>query len=185
MAARLMPRCELECMDRPMPERLADGGQFTGAAQPAPVVVVGEEDLDRVLLDAGFRCSQATTHMLVASGMRRGPSRPPPCRGWWRWVLQYSRHAVQFPGHVPRSLHRPGRVGVEPQRLSREGLGECPDRGDLLVGREDTALELERAEAVPLLHQPGLLDDPGRVERLAPLVADRRASVERGCSAHL
>ncbi len=54
------------------------------------------------------------------------------------------------------------------------------DGGDLLVRREDTALQLERPEAVPLSHQPGLLDHTRRVEGLAPVVHDRRAAVEGG-----
>ncbi|MFI2204871.1 hypothetical protein ACH47Z_29610 [Streptomyces sp. NPDC020192] len=68
-------------------ERLADGGQFAGAAQTAPVVVVARQDLYRVPLD-------------------RGPQMP--------------------------------------------------------------------------VHEPGLLDDPRRIERLAPVVPDGGAAVQRG-----
>lgn len=42
------------------------------------------------------------------------------------------------------------------------------DRGDLLVGREDAALQLEGGEAVALHHGAGLGDDALGVERLAP-----------------
>ncbi|CAM5286083.1 hypothetical protein SGRIM128S_04178 [Streptomyces griseomycini] len=58
--------------------------------------------------------------------------------------------------------------------------GEGADGRDLLVRREDAALELEGGEAVPLLEGPGLRDDARRVEGGAPVVPLRRHAVGVG-----
>src|SRR5262249_20837341 len=47
---------------------------------------------------------------------------------------------------------------------------QSPDSLDLLFRSEHAALELQRAEAVPLDHPPGLLDDPVGIHRLAPRI---------------
>ena len=58
MAARLIPRCELECMDRPSPKVSAMPPRCW-EPQAAPEVVVGEHNVDGAGGDRGRQVVEA------------------------------------------------------------------------------------------------------------------------------
>ncbi len=105
--------------------------------------------------------------MLVASGIGawRATSAMPSMPGVGS--SRYSSTPSSCAGDLDRGVRGPGRVRVEPQRKTGEGVAQRADRLDLLLGREHPALELERGEAVAVDEPPGLGDDrrPGRAPR--------------------
>ncbi len=154
----------------PDAERAAQRGELLGLAQPAPVVVVGEDDLDGVLGERLLDLRERRHAHVGGEGDVGAGGDLGHGGGAERRVLQVFEDVAEFRRHLQRGRNGPGAVGVEPQRVAGEGLGERADRGDLLLGREDTALELEGGEAVPLGELPCLRDDSGRVEGGAPVV---------------
>ncbi|CAM5657484.1 hypothetical protein SCANM63S_06219 [Streptomyces canarius] len=154
----------------PDPEGGADRGEVLGVAQSAPVVVVGEDDLHGTLRERLLDLAEGGDAHVGGERHVRAARHPGHAGRAQRRVLQVLQHVAEFLRDLQRSLHRPGAVGVEPQRVSGEGRGEGADGGDLLVGREHPTLELERAEAVPLPEPARLFHHTGRVERGTPLV---------------
>ncbi len=108
--------------------------------------------------------------MLVASGIGTSRATCGHAVDAGRGVFEIFEDAVEFAADVDRGLDGPGGVRVQPQWMRRERLAQRPDRGDLLIGRQDAALELDRAEAVLGDEAPGLLDDGRGVQRGAPAV---------------
>src|SRR4029077_12780462 len=68
-------------------------------------------------------------------------------------------------------LGRPHRVGIEPERITRERLGERAIALELIGRRKDAALELVRLEAVGLLELARVLDELLAGAHLARAVA--------------
>ena len=106
-------------------------------------------------------CSKFTTTVLVAVGMLTNAVAQPP-------------HAFEAPGRIleivvveildrladaDRLLDRPDAVGIEPQAVAGKGGGERAEHLDVVIGREDPALQLVRLEAVWRLRSPGVRDD--------------------------
>ena len=168
IAARLMPRWVLECMDSADAERAADRGEFAGVAQPAPVVVVGEHDLDGVpgerLLDLG-----EGRHAHV------GGQRHVGLRGDLGHGRRAERRVLQVLQDVARAPRPPSARSPRDQAPLGSSRSGCPgnasasarDRGDLLVRREDAALELEGGEAVALVKRRACSTTPAG-SRAAP-----------------
>ncbi len=151
-------------------EGAADGGELLGVAQSAPVVVVGEDDLNGALGERLLDLGEGR-HAHVGGERHAGPLGDLGHGGGAeRGVLQVLQDVPDFLGDLDGRLDGPGAVGVEPQRMPGERLGQRPDGRDLLVGREDAALELEGGEAVALLEPPGLFHHARRVDGGAPVV---------------
>lgn len=150
--------------------RAAERGEFAGAVEAAPVVVVAEDDPYRPLreglrdlLEGGHAHVGGERYVGAGGDLGHGA-------GAARRVLQVLQDVLQLAGDGERGLHGPGAVGVEAERPAGERLGERPDRGDLPLGLEHAALELEGAEAVLPVEAAGLFDDAGGVEGRAPAV---------------
>ena len=145
-----MPRWLLECIDTPDAPGAADRGQLGAAAQPTPVVVVGEHDADAARGERRRRGRPgSTTHMLVASGIgaSRGHLGHPVDAG--------SRDPPGTPAD-PRSARRPRsevatvHAAFGSRRSGRPGNASRSARIAAISSsrREHPALELDRAEAV-------------------------------------
>ena len=121
-----------------------------GCGEPAPVVVVGEDDLHRALRDGRGDVLEGDHAHVGGQRHRRRVRRPrampamPPAPG-----PPGTRGRRRAPGRpAARSPRVQAAFGSSRSGWSGERLAQRADRGDLLVGREHAALELDRAEAV-------------------------------------
>ena len=163
---------------QPDPERLADGGQALRPAQPAPEVVVGQDHLDGVLPHGRGQVLEGH-HAHVGRQRHRAPrGPPPPCprssASGPRGTPGRRRAPCRRGSTCPRSRRRSGRAAAG-GRGTRPAGPRWP--GDLLLRREDAALELDRREAVLVHHPPGLRDEAvrGRARRPTRRPAPRGA----------
>jgi hypothetical protein len=151
-------------------------------AEAAPVVGVAENDLDRVLADAGRDVGErrhghvAGQRRVHAGGTEAATDLGHAVDAGGR-VLQVAPAAQLFrqgEAHLDRGLHRPRAVGVHAQRnAGAEGPPELLDGLDLDPGIEHACLELDVAEAVLLDHPLDLADERLGVEGLPVFVRPR------------
>ena len=141
---------------QPQAEGVGDPASLR-APQPAPEVVVGQDDLHAPAATAGGEVREADTHMLVASGSRCRPGRAamPSMPG-----VGSSRYSRSRPGASATAQRvstvqalfgsiRSGRSGNASRSAS---IARTPRRA------EDAGLELERGEAEAVDH-PARLGD--------------------------
>ena len=134
-------------------EGLAHQRQALRGAQAAPVVVVGEHDLHRAthvgvaaeFLEIGDDHVGGQRH--VARGGHGGHA--VQARGRVFVVLQ---HAAQLFHHLQAGGHGPVGVGVDAQRCTREGMGQCQQGSHFLLRWQRAGLELDAPEAVLINH---------------------------------
>ena len=131
----------------PPPESLGEPGEQTRTLEATPEVVVGEHDVDRAethrLGDVRERHhAHVGRERQIRVAAHLGHARK--ARGG---VLKVFEHVLQRVGDPQRGLDGPGAVRIDAQRVIGKLLAQRQDRRDLVVGREDPGLELERGEA--------------------------------------
>ena len=130
-------------------ERLAHARELLIARQAAPVVDVRQDDVDaarfygkRDLVEVDHAHVGGQRHRDVASQQRHAFDAPSQILG----VLEL--HVHQPPERVDGRADRPRGVGIEAEADVGEPLAQQPQRARLLLGPQDSALQLEHLEAV-------------------------------------
>ncbi len=148
-------------------ERLADPRQFDRSAQPAPPVMVHQDDLlgaqahtARQILERGGThiCRQRDIH-----GTRDGGHLLLAAHR----VLVVLQHPLHSAPPADGRLHRPDAIRVDAQgNIRPKGLAQGEDRADLDLRLQGPGFEFKRRKAVLRAHRLGLRDDARGIERL-------------------